>query len=469
MNRPLFALLLLLCPLYVYLGSRNFMWPSDERFHVLVSLNMLQHPWEPRLIDFDDLPRGNVNHWMESRVWLHKPPLGHWLGAMGIKLGGLNPTGYHLPGMLLALISTFFAYRAIGLLGISRPVAFLFALLHGTSPLALKLVAGFWMDLVDLGLLASLSASLYLALRHMRCGGGEYLLGTVVGLGMLSKSFPAALPILVLFLVRPRSSAWLKATFACLMVCFPWQLYTHIRWPEESSREFQYALAHLWKVIEEKDKPFTYYLFALPYNTSLSFIFLAAASLCWLVKRRSFGMQAEHRVLLLFFFIPLITFSLAQTKMENFLVTMAPPVFVAGALAFQSTLSVKWIGRILAPIFCALSLLNSLNVGYQASDPKQKTRVECVKEHLSALETLRPGTNWALIRTGDLYPEAFMALGPYPAYAWHVTPEEDRELRNKGYTPLVLYDEFRSPCLTRWLETKWSRRSMGNRFKEMLK
>ena len=77
--------------------------PWDERFHVLVAKNLLDHPLTPTLyrvpaLDYD------ARDWTANHVWLHKPPGALWLmaGSMGIfgvhrSRHGFRACCWHLP------------------------------------------------------------------------------------------------------------------------------------------------------------------------------------------------------------------------------------------------------------------------------------------------------------------------------------------------------------------------------------
>src|SRR5688572_2720311 len=65
----------------IYIGSHQFLFPWDERFHALVAKNMLEHPFKPMLIKDPVMPF-NYDNWLMNHVWLHKQPLTMWLIAL---------------------------------------------------------------------------------------------------------------------------------------------------------------------------------------------------------------------------------------------------------------------------------------------------------------------------------------------------------------------------------------------------
>ena len=49
----------------------------DELFHAIVARNLMKHFFKPTLLDQPYLPY-DYTSWMQSHVWLHKPPIPLW-------------------------------------------------------------------------------------------------------------------------------------------------------------------------------------------------------------------------------------------------------------------------------------------------------------------------------------------------------------------------------------------------------
>ncbi|MBV8780271.1 MAG: glycosyltransferase family 39 protein, partial [Phycisphaerae bacterium] len=124
----------------------------DESFHALVARNLLKHPLTPTLIDQPFLPT-DESDWMNSHLWLHKPPLALWTIAASLKIFGISALALRLPSLLFSTGSAWLTYRIGVRLG-ERWAGAIAAALQAFNPAILMLVHGYvFSDHVDIALI----------------------------------------------------------------------------------------------------------------------------------------------------------------------------------------------------------------------------------------------------------------------------------------------------------------------------
>ncbi len=67
-----------------------FLHPWDERFHALVSRNLMHSPFKPMLRAFPVTDNFDINEWCCNHIWLHKQPLFMWQMALSMKAFGIK-------------------------------------------------------------------------------------------------------------------------------------------------------------------------------------------------------------------------------------------------------------------------------------------------------------------------------------------------------------------------------------------
>jgi 4-amino-4-deoxy-L-arabinose transferase len=75
----------------------------DESVHAVVGKHMVTNPLTPTLYTRPILPPA-PDAWMESGIWLHKPPLTFWLMAVSLASFGTHAIAIRLPSLLLSTL-----------------------------------------------------------------------------------------------------------------------------------------------------------------------------------------------------------------------------------------------------------------------------------------------------------------------------------------------------------------------------
>ena len=208
----------------------------DESAHAVVAKNLVSHPLVPTLYDQPVLAAPTL-FWTETEVWLHKPPLALWLMALSLWTFGVHAIALRLPSLILstlAVVTTF----AIGRRVFDARVGLLAAAFQTVNGLLVTLSSGRRVAdhvdtalvlIVELGVLAIVSST-----GERRVTRAAWLAGIAAGLGMLTKSFPALVIVVVALAAWTAAYGFGRAAglvarvvVATAVVCLPWIVYTH--------------------------------------------------------------------------------------------------------------------------------------------------------------------------------------------------------------------------------------------------
>lgn len=230
----------------------------DESVHLGVMRNLYRTPFEPRLYADPLYPLPQRDPWTETGIFLHKPTLPFWLGALVMRLTGVTPLALRLVSATAATLTTLMTFCLARRLTAVR-WAVLAALAFINLPFGWNLVQGYQFgDVTDCTLVACVALAMWLLLRAAETGAPRWFLlaGAVTGVGYLCKSTLALPPLgvaavlwalaqtrLVPNRVTLRSLSLLVLTAAA--VAAPWNLYCALRWPAEFQTEALHTANHL--------------------------------------------------------------------------------------------------------------------------------------------------------------------------------------------------------------------------------
>ena len=199
--------------------------------HAVVATHMVTNPLTPTLYTQPIVPPP-IESWTESGVWLHKPPLTFWLIAVSLATFGTHAIALRLPSLLLstmAVVVTFLIGRRvfdarIGLLAAAFQAVNGLLVAHSSGRRVADHVDTVLLTCVELGVLAIVTG-----LDDRRAVRSAWLAGVALGLGILTKSFPA------LIVAAVAAAAWQEAfgfrraagllsrlLTAAALVCGPW-------------------------------------------------------------------------------------------------------------------------------------------------------------------------------------------------------------------------------------------------------
>ncbi len=332
--------LLVLCglTLRIYISNDPFLHDWDEKYHALVAKNLISNPLKPTLYLNPLLPYDFTN-WTSNHIWLHKQPLPLWLISLSLKTFGISEFAVRIPSILLSTICiwmTFFIASAL----LNKKVAVLAAYLISINGLVLELTGGrVATDHIDIVFLFFIELSIVFSIIFSR--NSKYLFniltGISIGAAVLTKWLPAliVLPIWLLLLFDSKKftvTAIIKHFSILLLVVatvsVPWQIYIHSVFPKEAFWETTFNLKHFTEVIENQSGSYLYFINKIRINYG-ELIYLPL--LWFLIDCFKNPYRLKRLVLLVWFIIPIVFFSIAKTKMQAYILFVCPALFIITA------------------------------------------------------------------------------------------------------------------------------------------
>lgn len=443
------ALLLLIVGgfiLRILISSDMYLHPNDEKFHALVAKNMTQHPLTPTLYD-NPIHDVDYRDWAANHIWLHKQPLPLWAMATSISIFGNNEFAVRLPSIILSTIGIWLLYQ-ICMFFFSdknqRSIAWLAAFFYAINGLILELTGGrVATDHYDLFFMVLILAAIYFTVKFVQTQRLIYniLTGVFIGLAVLTKWLPAfiVLPIWILLVFDSGKfkTKQIIINFTVLLatsiaIFLPWQIYISLAFPLESAYVSSFNLRHITEVLDNQTGPFYYFLSRIGTNYG-ELIYLALIfMIVYLIKNYR---DLKIVSLAMWIFIPLIFFSIAKTKMQAYILFIAPALFIITAWFWTSVKDAKVNGfnKYLKYLILGLIIILPLRYSIERIKPlsKENRNPEWVTK-LKAMDKTDIPKNSILFNFN--YPIEAMFYTNLTAYS--VLPDRQRldELISQGYT-----------------------------------
>lgn len=367
-KKSLFTVVVIALILRVIGASDPYLHSWDERYHALVAKNLIEHPLTPTLHENQILEHDNEN-WVGSNIWLAKPSFPLWIMSGSIAVFGTNLLAVRLPSILLGLLAVWLTFL-IGRKLFDERTALLAAFFHAINGLVIELIGGrVSSDHVEVCFLVLVELAVYLAIfkiQDKKALWFSFLAGAAMGLAFLSKWYPALIVIPVwagYFLVLTKFD-WLSffknglvLLLGGALVALPWVFYMLNTYPKEMNGILFNALTAYSVAVESHDKPFYYYW----HKVMVLFGELIYIPLVFYAYKGVITKEKQVYILLLtWILIPLIVFSMADTKRFTYLLISAPAFFIVSSwfwyycrLAFLNA-KLKWLNAFLMVALIAL-------------------------------------------------------------------------------------------------------------------
>lgn len=361
MNKYLTTFLLIIIVLFGFLlryraADHDYISQWDEAYHALVAKNLMSHPMVPTLYD-DPLRKYDYRDYGSNHIWVHKPPISLWLMGAAMATGGVRETVFRMPSVLLGTIAIFLTFFIAKTL-FGSVAGYFAAALHAINPFFIRLISGtIPTDHVEVTVAFFVETSFLVLVfaakrRSLRLA---ILAGVLMGCGVLSKSWPAAIALAaapffwrgrehLLDFVKPLALVLLVAA----AVVLPWQIYISHTWPNEVAWESQQVIRHLFEVMEGHDHPVHWYIKLIPlyyggmvenkwpqFATLLVVLMSVVYAVFCCIRNRDRNLLA----LLLWAFVPYVVFSLAKTKLISYVSIAVPAVLIIMGFALASLFS----------------------------------------------------------------------------------------------------------------------------------
>lgn len=370
-NYKIAIFILLACGfiLRIYTSTDFFLHTWDERYHALVAKNLIQHPLTPTLYDKPIL-QYDYKNWTANHVWVHKQPLPLWSMAASLWVFGNNEIALRIPSIILTTIGIWLTFL-IGSFFFNQKIGFLAAFFYSINGLIVELTGGrvatdhidiFFLFFVELAIFFSIKFSLKKEMLY------NILTGIFIGAAILSKWLPAliVLPIWLLIMIdsgnfktRDIIFQFIILLIICILIFLPWQIYIFNAFPLEANWEASFNLKHITEVLEKNTGPFYYFLDKIKINYG-ELIYLPMLWFAW--KTIKFRHNLKRLAVFIWFFIPFLFFSFAQTKMQAYILFTSPALFLMTSefwfmlYDYRENHKLKWFFNLILFLLIALPI-----------------------------------------------------------------------------------------------------------------
>lgn len=426
--------------LRIFVASDPFLHDWDEKYHALVAKNLISQPLKPTLYSNPILPYDFTN-WTSNHIWLHKQPMPLWLISLSLKIFGICEFSVRIPSILLSTICIWLTFIIASEL-LNKKAAIFAAFLFSINGLIIELTGGrVATDHIDIVFLFFIELSIVLSIFFSKNMKPllNLLAGISIGAAILTKWLPALIVLpLWLLLVYESEKFDLKSIakhFSILLltifiICVPWQVYIHMVFPKEAFWETSFNVKHFTQVIENQSGSYFYFINKIRINYG-ELIYLP---LVWfLIEIFKKPIHIKRFVLLVWFLVPLIFFSIAKTKMQAYLLFVSPAFFIITADFCQYLLNLKntklkWLVNSLI----VLILITPIRYCFERLKPfEDQLSKNSITTAIIHLKNNNFSSNDIMLNCN--YPIEVMFHTNLTAYKGFPEPKSIKELIEKGY------------------------------------
>ena len=321
------------------MASDHYLHEWDERYHALVAKNLIQHPLKPTLYD-NTIIKYDYREWTANNVWLAKPPVPLWFIALSVNLFGNTDYAVRIPTIIFSLLAIYLTFL-LGKYLFNERVGLLAAFLHAINGLILEIGGGklssdhvetFFIIFIEIAVLFCVLSIIRKNRYHL-----SFLAGCFIGLAILSKWLPALVvfPVWLTgaifagkYTTRDILKHFLIMVAGCLIIAAPWLIYILLTFPLEAKwviRKFIFAYS---ASVENHSGPWWYYI----NYVEIIFGELVYIPLLYAIYR-IFKDKKEWalKMLSIWWILPVVIFSFAETKRHTYLMLSAPAYFLITA------------------------------------------------------------------------------------------------------------------------------------------
>ena len=310
--------------LMIFVGlGRNHLIPYDEAIYANISKNMIT------------TNNYIVENWIPGKVWYEKPPLYMWMTAGTMKLIGVSSFAAKFPSAVFGFSSIIVVYL------LARKMFGKIAAFFSSFVLLTTAQYLYYSRMAMLDVTATFFILLSLVFYYLYKDKGKrvplILSGISIGLAVMVKGVVGLLPLPIIvcyefYLLLSKQQKLSKKIIVDYLLLVLFSAIIFLPWHIEMYRRFgnlfinNYIIYHVWDrataAIEDKGRPFSWYLIVLKVSMRLWFITLLAAFPFTLFK----AVKKDNRLvflsiwsLVIFFF-----FSLAKSKLVWYIIPIYP-------------------------------------------------------------------------------------------------------------------------------------------------
>jgi 4-amino-4-deoxy-L-arabinose transferase len=276
-----------------------------------------------------------------------------------------------------------------------------------------------------------------------------FLVGVATGFSVLTKWLPGLLVIAVLLLLLLYKESWKKAVLHCcivfaiaVIVFIPWQVFIYSAFPKEAAWESYFNYKHLFEPLDGHDGTVLYQLAMMP-RIFGELIYVPLLVFFYALYKKE--LSADKFVLVFWFALPYLFFSLVATKMPGYVMISAPPIFIMLSWAFwainERMKNPKY--RIATMFLLALLILLPIRYSIERVKPfENKDRNPGWTKELRKLED-NVGASKAAVFNVEHYIEA-MFYAKVSAYPFIPDQKQIDQAVGRGFK-VFIYEDSRIP------------------------
>jgi 4-amino-4-deoxy-L-arabinose transferase-like glycosyltransferase len=456
-NQTYFPLLIILLLAFFLRISATladpFLHPWDERFHALVSRNLIDNPWIPILRVNPVTDNFDKFSWCCNHVWLHKQPLFMWQMALSMKIFGVSEWSMRLPSALMGTLMILVVYRIAKLLKFKERVALFAALLLACSNFHLNMIAGIrGMDHNDVAHGFYILLSIWCLLEYIASPKKYWvvLIGVFAGAAILNKWLTGLLVYLIWgtyllsnFIKGIREKRdWVMMILSLLVCCvvfIPWQIYIMNRFPELAAHEYEFNRKHIFEALEGHSGTTYFYLQHLSqiFGNILYLLIPIGFVLSWRERMRI--SQVTFFIILGILFVFMFFSLIVKTKVVTYLFFIAPLAMIFIAMVLDSIIEImrKYIHVKLLPSVCVFVILYcSLNpqaiIKYFSSENlERENRIYNAKIYKEVKKMIPPDCYLVMNMNSFEDIDVMFYNDNITAYHWTLSPQDFELLKEK--------------------------------------
>lgn len=320
----LFALALFL--LFINLGKNHFI-PWDEAIYANIARNMIESK------DYF------VMNWIPGKVWFEKPPLYMWLISLSMSMVGYSELAARLPSAIFGLLTILLIYL-MGSKLFSKTAGFISALSVLTSIHFLYYARTSMLDITTTFFI-TLSLYFYFRTREKNLICNMVFSGIAFGLAVMTKGVIGFIPAIVIFLFeiysylakeqklsKQRLLGYLSFILSGGLIFIPWHalMYQKFGFPFIKNYFLYHVVDRATTAIEDKGRPFFWYLTVMKVSMRLWFVVLLGAfpyAIHKVIKKDRVCSQ-KYIFVVLWFLVIFLIFSVSKSKLIWYIIPIYP-------------------------------------------------------------------------------------------------------------------------------------------------
>ncbi len=308
--------------IFFSLGKNHFI-PWDEAIYAKISKNMVEsHNYLSM-------------NWLPGKVWYEKPPLYMWLASFVMSVAGFGELAARLPSAILGLLTVLLVYL-IGTRLFNKTAGFISALSILTNIHFLYYSRA---SMLDVSVTFFITLSLYFYLKYLEKERWMFIIlsGISFGLGVMTKGVVGFIPLEIIlffeiyrYLSKQQKISRRRIIHGVLflvsggLIFMPWHLvmYQKFGFPFIKNYLLYHVIDRATNAIEDKGRPFFWYLTVMKVSMRIWFIALIGSSGYTLFRvLRKFS---KHVFLLIWFLAIFLLFSISKSKLIWYIIPIYP-------------------------------------------------------------------------------------------------------------------------------------------------